>query len=133
MWPTNRKHNRCIHYKDCAKKHICNYCQSVRNTRCKYCNQVCCFKNCSDYLEGHCDKLNKAPYVCNGCDNIRHCVLQKRFYYAKEAQLDYERILSDSRSGIMISDGELEELDNLISPLIKQGQSIYTITINNAD
>lgn len=133
MWPTNRKHNRCIHYKDCAKKHICKYCQSVRNTRCKYCNQVCCFKFCSDYLEGHCDKLDKAPYVCNGCDNIRHCVLKKRFYYAKEAQLDYERTLSDSRSGIMISDGELKELDDLMSPLIKQGQSIYTITINNAD
>ena len=33
----------------------------------------------------------------------------------------------------MISDGELKELDDLMSPLIKQGQSIYTITINNAD
>lgn len=57
----------------------------------------------------------------------------KKFYDAKEAQLDYERTLSDSRSGVMITDDELTELDNLISPLIKNGQSIYHITINNSD
>lgn len=57
----------------------------------------------------------------------------KKFYDAKEAQLDYERTLSDSRSGVMITDDELSELDNLISPLIKKGQSIYHITINNSD
>ena len=33
----------------------------------------------------------------------------------------------------MITDDELTELDNLISPLIKNGQSIYHITINNSD
>ena len=80
-----------------------------------------------------CDRLSKAPYVCNGCDSTRRCPLQKKFYDAKEAQLDYERTLSDSRSGVMITDDELTELDNLISPLIKNGQSIYHITINNSD
>lgn len=30
MWPTNRKHNRCIHYDDCKKRHICNFCQSTK-------------------------------------------------------------------------------------------------------
>ena len=65
---------------------------------------------------------------------IQHVdVLFKKFYDAKEAQLDYERTLSDSRSGVMITDDELAELDNLISPLIKNGQSIYHITINNSD
>ena len=133
MWPTNRKHNRCIHYDDCKKRHICNFCQSTKNTLCKYCNQVACSKSCPDYKEKICDKLSKAPYVCNGCDSTRRCPLQKKFYDAKEAQLDYERTLSDSRSGVMITDDELTELDNLISPLIKNGQSIYHITINNSD
>lgn len=133
MWPTNRKHNRCIHYDDCKKRHICNFCQSTKNTLCKYCNQVACSKSCPDYKEKICTKLSKAPYVCNGCDSTRRCPLQKKFYDAKEAQLDYERTLSDSRSGVMITDDELTELDNLISPLIKNGQSIYHITINNSD
>lgn len=133
MWPSNRKHNRCIHYSDCKLNHICKFCQSVKNTRCKYCDQVACFKLCPDYQEQVCDRLSKPPYVCNGCDSIRRCPLQKKFYYAKEAQLDYERTLSDSRSGVMISDDELTELDELISPLIKNGQSIYHITVNNAD
>lgn len=77
MWPTNRKHNRCIHYDVCKKRHICNFCQSTKNTLCKYCNQVACSKSCPDYKEKVCDKLSKAPYVCNGCDSTRRCPLQK--------------------------------------------------------
>ena len=121
MWPTNRKHNRCVHYVDCKKRHVCNFCQSIKNNLCKYCDQVTCSKSCPDYKEKVCDRLSKAPYVCNGCDSTRRCPLQKKFYDAKEAQLDYERTLSDSRSGVMITDDELAELDNLISPLIKKG------------
>lgn len=30
MWPTNRKHNRCVHYVDCKKRHVCNFCQSIK-------------------------------------------------------------------------------------------------------
>lgn len=133
MWPINRKHNRCVHYNECREHHICNFCQSIRKTPCKHCDNVLCFKVCPDYEEQICDKLSKPPYVCNGCDSIRRCPLQKKFYYAKEAQLDYERTLSECRSGIMITDDELEELDSLISPLIKKGQSIYHILISNAD
>lgn len=59
MWPTNRKHNRCIHYVDCKKRHICNFCQSTKNTLCKYCNQVACSKSCPDYKEEVCDRLRK--------------------------------------------------------------------------
>lgn len=51
----------------------------------------------------------------------------KKFYDAKEAQLDYERTLSDSRSGVMITDDELAELDNLISPLIKMVSPFITL------
>ena len=30
MWPTNHKHNRCVHYVDCKKRHVCNFCQSIK-------------------------------------------------------------------------------------------------------
>lgn len=133
MWPANRRHNRCVHYKDCSKKHICKFCTSSKNVQCRYCNQVSCPKVCPDYREERCDKLNKPPYVCNGCLKLRRCPLQKKIYDAKDAQLDYERTLSDSRSGAMISDGELSELDALISPLIQKGQSFYHILINHPD
>lgn len=133
MWPHNRKHNRCAHYKDCSKKHLCKYCCSSRDIQCRYCNQVSCTKMCPDYQEEVCTKLSKPPYVCNGCANIRRCPCVKNMYYAKDAQLDYERTLSESRSGVIISDNELKALDELLSPLLKNGQSIYNITVNNAD
>lgn len=88
---------------------------------------------CPDYEEQIGNKLLKPPYVYNGCDSIRRYPLQKKFSYAKEAQLDYERALSECRSGIMITNDEFEELDSLISPLIKKVQLIYHILISNAD
>ena len=63
MWPTNRKHNRCVHYVDCKKRHVCNFCQSIKNNLCKYCDQVTCSKSCPDYKENVCDRPSKAPYV----------------------------------------------------------------------
>ena len=87
MWPTNRKHNRCVHYVDCKKRHVCNFCQSIKNNLCKYCDQVTCSKCCPDYKEKVCDRLSKAPYVCNGCDSTRRCPLQKKLYDTKAPNL----------------------------------------------
>ncbi len=45
----------------------------------------------------------------------------------------YEYVRSESRTGIAINEGELNHLDQLITPLIKKGQSIHHICANNAD
>ncbi|MFR0841361.1 MAG: hypothetical protein ACLSH0_09410 [Mediterraneibacter faecis] len=40
---------------------------------------------------------------------------------------------SESRQGISVSAEELNRIDQIVSPLIKQGQSIHMICVNHAD
>lgn len=80
-----------------------------------------------------CTKLIKPPYVCNACTSYAQCRKFKYIYVANEAQKRYEATRTSSREGINISEEELQKLDNLISPLIKQGQSIKLIYRNHKD
>ena len=72
-------------------------------------------------------------YVCNGCDLLNSCTLEKRFYKALAAQKEYELVRSESRSGFNLCEDELKQLDSVISPLLKNGQSIHHILTNNQD
>jgi len=95
---------------------------------CSKCNDVCL-----DFVEEKCKTLTKAPYVCNACRSIRSCTLRKQVYDAKEAQQAYENTRSESRKGIDLTPEELTRLDDIVAPLVKQGQSIHQICVNNAD
>ena len=131
----SRAHNPCVHRKSCTKTNVCtedcSYVMWRRHTYCSECEQ--CNSHCPDFAEEKCTKLERAPYVCNACNHMRSCTLSKKFYDAKEAHKAYEYKRSDSRKGIDITPEELERLDSVISPLIKQGQSIHQICVNNAD
>ena len=110
-----RKFNNCLYRKTCPN-------------RGKNCN----LKNCVEFVEEKCHLLNKPPYVCNGCKKRTHCTLSKHFYYAKEAQEEYEDNLKESRSGVVIEQDEINHLNSILTPLIKeQDQSIYHAVINN--
>jgi IS30 family transposase len=52
-------------------------------------------------------------------------------YQARRAQIVYHDTLKESRQGISLTDEEMEALDNLVSPLLLQGQSIHAIFINH--
>jgi IS30 family transposase len=55
-------------------------------------------------------------------------------YYAhRPAHKGYRETLIESRTGVNISEEELRQLDSFLSPLIKKGQSIHHITVNNPD
>ena len=121
----NRKH--CFHYGD-----ICLACERHKNrNKCSACGH--CTTSCADYSKEECPKLSKAPYVCNGCDLLNSCTLEKRFYKALSAQKEYELVRSESRSGFNLCEDELKQLDSVISPLLKNGQSIHHILANNQD
>lgn len=133
----SRAHNPCIHRKTCRKHNLCgdNHCIQTSYfghkpycVECGICNNIC-----PDYKEERCSKLNKPPYVCNSCRHTRSCTLTKQVYDAKEAQKGYEKTLTESRQGVDITPKELERIDNIISPLVKQGQSIHQICSANAD
>jgi IS30 family transposase len=58
---------------------------------------------------------------------MESCGLEHRIYKAKQAQKIYEAELTDKRNGFDLTDAELIEIDRLVTPLIKQGQSPYHI------
>ena len=124
--------NPCCHRRDC--KHfsdLCNPCKYKWGKFCRQCNG--CYTKCPDFEEMSCPKLRKPPYVCNGCKERNGCKLRRHLYDAKYAQNEYEVILSESRRGFATEPAELHRIDNIISPLVKQGQSIHQICVNNAD
>lgn len=117
--------------KACAKCILQSYDWHNRNGYCALCGL--CNDSCPDFIEEVCKNLSKPPYVCNGCKSIRSCTLRKQTYDAKEAQKDYEENRSNSRTGVDLTAEELRRIDDIISPLIRQGQSIHQICVNNAD
>ena len=124
--------NPCRHRRDC--KHfsdLCNPCKHKWGKFCRQCNG--CYTKCPDFEEANCLKLRKPPYVCNGCKERSGCKLRRHLYDAKYAQSEYEAVRSESRQGFATEPAELRRIDNIISPLVKQGQSIHQICVNNAD
>lgn len=110
-----RTFNNCVFRKTCSN-------------RGKNCN----IKNCSEFIEEKCSLLNSSPYVCNGCKKRAQCTLSKRFYEAIYAQEEYKENLKESRSGVVIDQDEINHLNNILVPLIKEkGQSIHNAIINN--
>lgn len=127
-----RIYNSCLNRRKCHKEYLCMKCkykrQPVSCSLCKLCNSFC-----KDFVKEECPKLSKPPYVCNGCDSYQKCTLEKCLYNPKTANNEYKEMLSESRKGISLNEEELEQLDNFVSPLLQQGQSIHNICINNSD
>ena len=125
-------HNSCVHRYDCTKKNVCPVCNTDKYY--KYCrNCGLCNDSCPDFVKITCPKLEKAPFVCNGCVNRRDCNLEKLLYSAEVSHTAYKDLLSEARSGISYSDAELAELDALISPLVEKHHSPHHIYVNNKD
>ena len=129
----NDKPNRCALAPSCHRKNLCEIFAPICKKECKYCPR--CHKHCPDFIpyDYHCKLTDKAPYVCNGCQKKAQCRLDKYFYRATKAQKEYKTILSESRTGINLSEEELTLLDETISPLVLQGQSVYMILQNHPE
>ena len=74
-----------------------------------------------------CYRLVKSPHVCNGCKDNIICTFHKYQYFATHAHNEYQDTLVSSREGINQDPESLQQLDELVSPLIKKGQSIAHI------
>ena len=79
--------------------------------------------------EGCCPKLLKAPFVCNGCQNRSRscCHYPRHVYEAKQAQADYEMLLTESREGIALNKESFYQTEKIISTGVKNGQHLYHI------
>ncbi len=118
--------NECKKRYGCQKAWVCGTCKSHKKFKlCRRC--AMCNSHCPDFEKEECPKLAKPPYVCNGCGKRSICTLEKKLYVANEAHEEYRNILSESRAGLPYTEEELQQLDQLITPLIQQGQSPYHI------
>lgn len=82
----------------------------------------------------HCPRLQRPPYICNSCPNLRHCLKGKIYYNAKTAQEHYEDTLREARTGIDIDYQTIDEIEHSIVPLIKnQNQSVNQVYANHSD
>ena len=107
-------------------------CTNINN--CQFAGCKSCNKSCKNFTERKCELLNKAPYVCNGCKKKSHCKFSKFYYRAKDADAEYKNFRTESRIGIRISQEEIYEINNIITPLIKdKHQSINHVFINHPD
>lgn len=93
----------------------------------------CSPKSCENYSPFKCSRRDRSPGACNGCDKRIHCRYDKYFYYADDAQKEYEDTLVDSRVGVNLTYSEAKELGDAIKPLIDQGQSPYQIVTDHPE
>lgn len=130
---------RFLYEDKCLKQFRIDECMpeggSCRRSLCRGCEIMCNKERCNDFEPFICKRLRKSPFVCNGCPDIKTCHLHldscKYKYQARLAEIMYQDNLKESRQGIALTDEEMEALDNLVSPLLLQGQSIHAIFINH--
>lgn len=109
-------------------------------TYCKY-EDTCtlysgsgCKKSCSKFELKECKITTTPPYVCNGCNKKTTCRMQKYYYRYKQAQNMYEETLKDSRSGLNIPSETIDDINNIIAPLIKEKhQTVNQVYLNHPD
>ena len=125
-------YNSCKKRYGCEKVHICPKCNSPKKFKaCRRCS--ICNLHCPDFEKEVCPRLQKPPYVCNGCGKRTFCTLEKRMYLANDAHDEYRTVLCESRNGLSYTEEQLLQFDRLISPLIRQGQSPHHVYITNDD
>lgn len=115
----------CIFAGVCKKKGLCKKKDCFK--LCVLCREYDCRESCMRYNNTPCSTLSKPPYVCNVCTNRRKCKADRAYYTAQQADATAKRRYSESRSKIQTRGKELEELDELVSPLIMKGQPLTHI------
>ena len=125
--------NDCEHRYTCKHTSLCGYRTPCAKKHCRFCSL--CSSVCEDYRRELCELLVKAPYVCNGCEKFKKnkCTLEKAVYSARHANEAYANGLRESRSGVSVDEDEVKRLDDILTPLIRNGQSIYHICEHNRE
>ena len=116
--------------KDCTHRYGCNVrYQCGRNKRdCKWrCLDCKAMTECSSYKQYICNKLERFPFVCNGCLKRDNCPLDKWFYNPSIAEKEYRTILSESRRGVDQSVEDFKKINDALIEGTDKGQSVYHI------
>ena len=122
--------NDCRKRFGCELRGICEGC--LKDAKCQFCNLLCVTR-CRSYEKQNCERLEKPPYVCNGCTKRPVCTMEKRLYDPAFAQKEYKAVWSESHTGLTYTEEEIRRIDRIVSPLLMKGQSPAHILKNHAD
>ena len=123
----------CARHKTCAKTNVCTICQRKGHPRCASCRIVRCTNMCKDFVRQYCPTTQKSPYTCNSCFKASGCHLHKWRYTASEAQRMADEQKVASRAGIDVDPEAIRAINEIIRPLLMQGQSPAQIWLAHAD
>ena len=125
-------YNPCKFRATCKAKRICGTsCTHQSAYKCSLCSE--CTLHCSDFVEDVCSVKSKPPYVCNGCSQLPKCTLLKRIYNPADAHERAHHAVSEARTGIMSNEDDIARINGIISPLVKNGQSLHQIYLDHVD
>lgn len=125
-------YNPCKFRTTCKVKRICGTsCTHQSAYKCSLCSE--CTLHCSDFVEDVCSVKNKPSYVCNGCSQLPKCTLLKRIYNPADAHERAYHAISEARTGIMSNEDDIARINRIISPLVKNGQSLHQIYLDHVD
>ena len=117
----------CAHFDECSLKTFSAHGEVPRR------NSPGCFESCRDFREAVCHRLNRAPYVCNGCGREHNCPMRKRYYIASGAQANYRGILVNCRSGVHPDEATIRRMDDALTPAARRGQSVDAVIAGNRE
>lgn len=117
----NGKTTMCANIKECP----------IQNTK-------ECTRNCSNFAFKVCRRLEKFPYVCNGCEKLKGkgCQINthKYYYVPSTATHNYNKNLSESRRGLHISAYDFKVLEELLEDgVMNRKNSIYQVYTANSE
>ncbi len=125
-------YNPCKYRAVCKSKKLCGTnCTHPSAYKCSLCPE--CTFHCPDFIEDVCTVKNKPPYVCNGCGQLPKCTLLKRIYDPADAHERACLAISEARTGIMSNEDDIRRINKIITPLVRNGQSLHQIYLDHVD
>lgn len=119
----------------CKRVGVCAEC-AREGAFCAGCDARDCRDECKAYAQqASCERMGKAPWVCNGCRKNRYgCNRPNRYVYsAKVAQEASDERRSESRKGIDMDPGRAEVALSYIKDGESRGLSPYEISVLYSD
>lgn len=120
----NRR-NKCGRQRECGTRHLCADCA---NGLCSACRHRDCSELCGDFVEYPvCRRIERFPYVCNGCPDASGCRLPRYIYAARSAQENAEACSAYWKEGPRKSDKEMRFIRDAFAEGIGNGLSIPVV------
>lgn len=123
----------CINRIACFRRNLCpTESRYSCYEYCKFCTEYSCTTLCKNYVSEKCSRLDKSPYICTRCPEEKPCKRIHAYYSAHRADQQYLSTLKNCRKGPQASPEELVNINMLIAPLLKKGQSLNHILANHS-